>query len=307
MAPLKPTALTHPAHAPPSAAAASKKLYTFKPSATAGNTSGAFKKAAFKKQKALFSIARAKHQKGPLAGSFTNHIISFLRGANLDNDKLRAALTPFLLGERLKWNNDQVAFSVRIYTKKQAAKILAAMRAYLGAADAADLPEAVDDAPWSDDTNAAVSVVPCKRIDENANLQDGGAFAEDDVILLDGVTYPLKEELKEMGFRWTTDFNGIEGAVRAPPWPPCAPFFSRPCHCPLIPAHARRTTGCARPSTSTPTRSWTSSTSGAGSSRSTTGSTSRRPPRHRAPSSSTLLPRPIALVRARQPMRVICT
>eukprot|EP00964_Phaeocystis_antarctica_P162551 scaffold137031_cov341-Phaeocystis_antarctica.AAC.1 len=111
MAPLKPTALTHPAHAPPSAAAASKKLYTFKPSATAGNTSGAFKKAAFKKQKALFSIARAKHQKGPLAGSFTNHIISFLRGANLDNDKLRAALTPFLLGERLKWNNDQVAFS----------------------------------------------------------------------------------------------------------------------------------------------------------------------------------------------------
>ena len=35
---------------------------------------------------------------------------------------------------------------MRIYTKKQAAKILAAMRAYLGAADAADLPEAVDDA-----------------------------------------------------------------------------------------------------------------------------------------------------------------
>lgn len=101
---------------------------------------------------------------------------------------------------------------MRIYTKKQAAKILAAMRAYLGAADAADLPEAVDDAPWSDDTNAAVLVVPCKRVDENANLQDGGTFAEDDVILLDGVTYPLKEELKEMGFHWTTDFNGIEGA-----------------------------------------------------------------------------------------------
>ena len=44
----------------------------------------------------------------------------------------------------------------------------------LGAADAADLPEAVDDAPWSDDTNAAVPVVPCKRVDENANMQDGG-------------------------------------------------------------------------------------------------------------------------------------
>ena len=110
-----------------------------------------------------------------------------------------------------------------------------------------------------------------------------------------------------MGFHWTTDFNGIEGAVRAPPWPPCAPSFSRPCHCPPIPAHACRTTGCARPSTSTPTRSLTSSTSGAGSSRSTTASKSRRPPRHRGLSSSTLLPRPIALVRARPPMRVICT
>ena len=51
---------------------------------------------------------------------------------------------------------------MRIYTKKQAAKILAAMRAYLGAADAADLPEAVverdEPAPLVEEVNDRVGV-----------------------------------------------------------------------------------------------------------------------------------------------------
>lgn len=192
---------------------AEPKLWRFAPN---DKPSGAIqKKVAFKKQKAIFSIVRATHQKGPLAGNVTNNVITFLRGADGNNDKLRATVAPLLLGERLKWNAEQVAFGVRVYTKKQAAKLLAAFRASLGA-DATDVPDAVDDAPWTDDTNAAVSIVPCKEIvdaDASAQFADAQETSnERDVILLDGVTYPLKEALKEMGFVWTTDFNNIPGA-----------------------------------------------------------------------------------------------
>ena len=164
----------------------------------------------------------------------------FVRPANGDNAKLRATLEPLLLGERLKWNPDKVAFGVRVYTKKQAAQMLAALRSDAGAG-AADLPDAVADEPWTDDTNAAVAIVQCKRIhDENTDGQfadDSAAVTEEDVILLDGVTYPLKENLKEMGFQWTGDFNNIEGAVRAAMLPCPAPRAPHAGPRPAPPAH----------------------------------------------------------------------
>ena len=93
------------------------------------------------------------------------------------------------------------------------------------------MPEEIDPAPWNDDTIAAVAVVPCKKIttSEVNGVRDD---FESDVILLDGVTYPVKETLKEMGFVWTTDFNGIDGAVSAtrppqPQPPQAAPTHSR--------------------------------------------------------------------------------
>ena len=66
-----------------------------------------------------------------------------------------------------------------------------------------------------------------------------------DVFLLDGVTYPLKEPLKDLGFRWTTDFNNMGGAVRAhtPPPRPLRPVPARP---PIVPASCHRPHPCAR-------------------------------------------------------------
>ena len=250
------------AHRLPALAAVEKKLWKgLKPRCEPGSGAAVHKKASSRKQKALFNVVRAAHQKGPHAGSFTNHVIAFLRGSNMDNDKLRAALAPFMLGERLKWNQEQLAFALRLYSKKQAAKVLAAMRAYLPASDAADLPEAVDDAPWCDDTNAAIDIVPCKRILEPfvSQFDDGAASSAgattEDVVLLDGSTYPHKEPLKDMGFKWVVDFNGIPGAVRAPPSPPptAASACARPRPGPRLraaaphgPAHAALGS-CARP------------------------------------------------------------
>ena len=250
------------AHRLPALAAVEKKLWKgLKPRCEPGSGAAVHKKASSRKQKALFNVVRAAHQKGPHAGSFTNHVIAFLRGSNMDNDKLRAALAPFMLGERLKWNQEQLAFALRLYSKKQAAKVLAAMRAYLPASDAADLPEAVDDAPWCDDTNAAIDIVPCKRILEPfvSQFDDGAASSAgattEDVVLLDGSTYPHKEPLKDMGFKWVVDFNGIPGAVRAPPSPPPPPPAPAPARAPALACELQpRTAQPTQPSAPAPAR-----------------------------------------------------
>jgi hypothetical protein len=166
-----------------------------------------------RKQDALFEVERAQHMQGDLAGNVTDNNRLWVRPADGDNATLKRVVGPFLLGgAKLKWGDEKTAFGVRVYTKEQAALILAALRSET---NWRGLPSAVADEPWEGanaHTNAAVHIVQCKRVvDEKGALLPEPA----DVILLDGVTYPLREELKEMGFVWTIDFNGVDEQERA--------------------------------------------------------------------------------------------
>ena len=166
-----------------------------------------------RKQDALLEVERAKHMQGDLAGNDSDNNRMWVRPADGDNATLKRVIEPFLLGgAKLKWNDEKTAFGMRVYTKEQVALILAALRS---ATNWRGLPSAVADEPWEGanaHTNAAVHIVQCKRVvDEKGALLPEPA----DVILLDGETYPLREELKEMGFVWTIDFNGVDEEERA--------------------------------------------------------------------------------------------
>ena len=100
------------------------------------------------------------------------------------------------LAEKLRWNDDLQAYTVKVYTAKQARKMLKVAREIEGGDE--DLPEDVDETVFEEANRACIDLVPVQVEDE-------------EMLAVMGTTFPWKDELKERGFKFTNELNGEEG------------------------------------------------------------------------------------------------
>jgi hypothetical protein len=182
------------------AATKPKKYFSFASAARASSDGSSSWKAgrrrSNKKSKGTFALVAAEYQKGDKAKQRTGNI--YMRGKPRygHNEAYKNALGKHTLAEAIRWNNEHVAYTVKVYTAKQARKLLKAARELDGGEE--DLPEDIDETVFEGANAAAIDVVPLKVDD-------------DDMIGVTGTTYPWKDELKERGFKYTQEVNGEEG------------------------------------------------------------------------------------------------
>ena len=111
-----------------------------------------------------------------------------------------------MLGEKFRWNVDAKCFFGRVFSKTQALKI-AKMFAAIPGVEPDNVFSEIREDDWHPSAHPSVGIVPCKEIVPGT---DSSVVQERDVVLLDGFTCPLRGEIKEMGFGWVKNFNGIE-------------------------------------------------------------------------------------------------
>jgi hypothetical protein len=177
-----------------------KKYFSFGNAARASSDGSSSWKAgrrrSNKKSKGSFVLVAAEYQKGDKAKQRTGNI--YMRGKPRfgHNEAYKNALGKHTLAEAIRWNTEHVAYTVKVYTAKQAGKLLKAARELEGGEE--DLPENIDESVFEGANAAAIDIVPLKIDDE-------------DVICVTGTTYPWKDELKERGFKYTQEVNGEDG------------------------------------------------------------------------------------------------
>jgi len=150
---------------------------------------------------ATFALVAAKFQKGDKQGELTGAI--YFRGVPLygQNDKFKTEVHKSTLAESLRWNDELKVYTCKVYTAKQARKILSAMKSLDGCAKS--LPEDVEESVFDDAKPAEIQLV--------LNLDVEGDSEEGEMMVgVTGTTYPFKEELKAKGFRFHDTVNGEE-------------------------------------------------------------------------------------------------
>ena len=180
---------------------AKTKKFSFKKLPRADSDGGSSWKAgrrrANKKSKAVFSLVAAKYQKGDKEGQYSGAI--YFRGVPCygQNEEFKTKLQKYTLAECLRFNMEMKLYTCKVYTKKQARKLLGAMKELDGCADS--LPEDIDESVFEHAKPAEVSLV------SNMTVND------ETVVGVTGTTYPFKDELKDKGFTFNNEVNGEEG------------------------------------------------------------------------------------------------
>lgn len=118
------------------------------------------------------------------------------------NTAYRALVAALLYGEDIRWNNELKVYTAKVHTAVQAQGILDAMRTLDGHGD--DLPTTIDEAIFERATPAVVQFVP-------DTLILGATSHSQQVLLVVGLTFPLKSMLREKGFVYERNFNNREG------------------------------------------------------------------------------------------------
>jgi hypothetical protein len=183
-----------PARKQPATTTKPKKTFSFAKAPRTSSDGSSSKKAGrrrtTKKSIATFELFAAEYQKGEKAGQKSGAVYQRGRPRYGANEPYKKGFAKYLLGEFLRWNDDSKMYQVRVWTPKQARKLLKAARELEGGEE--DLPEDIDEAIFDGATEAAIDVVPIKVEGE-------------DMVAVMGTTYPWKDELKERGFTFTTE------------------------------------------------------------------------------------------------------
>jgi len=150
------------------------------------------KVAANKASSAVFTLIKAKYQKGEKKDQYSGAI--YYRGKPRwgMNEKFKAKVGPKMLAESLRWNDEIKLYTGKIWAAKQAQLILDGMRE-VSAEDAKDLADVTVDEIIFDDANAAeITMFPAE---DELNLAIGGT------------TYPFKDILTNHGFTFKNIVN----------------------------------------------------------------------------------------------------
>ena len=118
------------------------------------------------------------------------------------NAAAKAILATLLYSEAPRWNPDLKCYTFKVHTASQAKEINTALRALDG--HEADLPENADLAVFDGKEPPMIRLIP-------QDLTHGPTSLSQQVIVLDGDTYPLRDTIKELGFQFTRNFNGEDG------------------------------------------------------------------------------------------------
>ena len=132
-------------------------------------------------------------------------------------DRANIAINPLFLNENPRWVAERKVYAARVYTIKQARMIPQALRDIEEPEADPHLPQDVADAEFNDAKPAQIDIIP---------------LTIDDKIILHGVTYPLMEKIKVLGYnfqRAIPEMRAISmpGASLAPSTtPPASPTSS---------------------------------------------------------------------------------
>lgn len=139
----------------------------------------------------VFKLHKARFQKGAKKDSLSGNVWLRLRLKYAYNEAMKKKLTDenLTLGEFIRWLPDEKVHTFKVNTKVQAEKILTALKDISPEVREA-LPKEVEDDDFAEARACAVSIVP----------------VSDSELMLDGFTYPLREDLKKLGFEYKIDF-----------------------------------------------------------------------------------------------------
>ena len=142
-----------------------------------------------------FSIFRPVYQEGERAGEETrNRIVRWRSRYHLKADA-DAAIRPLILKETPRWMPEPLkVFQAKIFSVVQARTILNALRAVEGEAGAIHLPQDVGDEEFETAKTAHIDVIPLT-----------------DKLMLQGLTFPLMDHLKDLGFTYERDIEEANG------------------------------------------------------------------------------------------------
>ena len=139
----------------------------------------------------LFEVMPCRYMEGENVGVFTGNMMLHFRASYENKDDAREQLSEFLLTETPRWNQGRRYFAVKIFTIKQAEDILKTLQK-IEDKKANHLPAVIDE-----------------ELFIHAKLQHVKIILHDNMCMLDGDCYPLKELLKPLGFLYES-FDGIQ-------------------------------------------------------------------------------------------------
>lgn len=149
------------------------------------------KRAGKPESKAVFS----KFMKGGNEGEYSGAI--YFRGKPCfgDNERFKKDVQQILLAEPLRWNTELTLFTGKVWTKVQAEMVLEAIKK-LSEKNEADLSDvAIDGSIFEDAKEAALDTFPI-TVDEQ------------EMFGIVGTSYPFKDKLDKMGFKFRKSVNG---------------------------------------------------------------------------------------------------
>ena len=156
-------------------------------------------KSAYKEAHAVFTLVKAKFQKGEKKDEYSGAI--YFRGKPRygNNEIFKAKVGDKLLAETLRWNDEFKLYSAKVYTAEQAHMVLDAMR-MVSEKDERDLASVtVDETIFDDAHRAEIKIFPLEvEGDGDINLN----------LAIAGTTYPFNKILKQAGFTFHNMVNG---------------------------------------------------------------------------------------------------
>ena len=156
-------------------------------------------KSGYKESKAVFTLVKAKFQKGERKDEYSGSI--YFRGKPRygNNEIFKAKVGEKLLAETLRWNDEFKLYSAKVYTAEQAQMVLDAMR-MVSEKDEKDLASVTFDETIFDDAHPAeVKIFP---------LEVEGDGEINFSLAISGTTYPFNKILKQKGFAFHNIVNG---------------------------------------------------------------------------------------------------
>ena len=132
----------------------------------------------------VFEVIACKYMEGDNAGKLTGNMMLHFRASYENREDAKEQLSEFLLTESPRWIQASRYFAVKIFTIKQAKDILKILR-NIEHKKVNHLPAVVNE-----------------EVFNNAKVQHVNIILHDDMCILDGDCYPLKELLKPLGFQF---------------------------------------------------------------------------------------------------------
>ena len=143
----------------------------------------------------MFTLIKARYQKGDKKDEFTGAI--YFRGQPTygNNENFKDKLFPVFLKERLRWNDELKLYTAKVYTPEQAIMVLDNMREVSEECEKSLAHISVDESIFDDAKEASITMFPLE-VDGKMTLAVGGT------------TFPWGDKLKKEKFSFEHIVNG---------------------------------------------------------------------------------------------------